>query len=670
MGDLRAVATIGALTTADTADLRAVATGGFLTTDAGNSAQLTDTLGAGEALLIAKSGDADNAEGAGFSESLTVTAGYKVSLADGLGGGEALASVRHGIPVALSTQTLLSDVAQMADGTVWIGHYSSEGIDAPLLRVESYTQSYVGLCGDRAVYETTAQVTEEAGPSAGNGILSLHPDGYALCEGNADDLLHLWRYAAGVWTLAAVGAAEDDTTLAPGSYRLEVIDGTLYALPVESTLTGYALRGSVLQPINWADPLLPVALAEYRSISTPFGAGWTGNRARACRWRNRWLYYDWATMSLRRAGDDWQADLSTYSEFPPMLLSDGSRVIMAGTGLASYHGWDVQAVGGQPAYPETLVGQATVLGASSAATAELDFVPVAGRVTDGQAWALGFRTVDLWESPRFMDTPFLRDWLGRSARLFAIGALTERVCILSATLEWAQARAVPNVLAATLEWSTGVGSSKPSVTDATLEWADGSSTNKPTLTAATLEWSSDLRPSLLSATLEWAEDHARAALTAATLEWATGAGTERPSITAATLEWSAGAGSSKPTVTSATLEWAEQPVTPYLLEATLEWAQVVTTSETVGVCWVTQAAPGALVNAVRLTEVALDSGYTWIVRTDDAAPVEAYGSYTELTPYVLTEVPPGSMVRLGVIGPLADPVPAAILQLYCEPTAI
>ena len=603
----------------------------------------------------------------------------------------------------LSASEIISDLCQMiADETLWLGRYvAAGGMTTPLQQVVGYTTRHIGALGTRDVRKLV-EVTVETPPAfaACRGVLSLHPAGYALVESETGTV-QMWRYASSTWTVAAEadpehglvssGSGPDGTAVypqdvvlpvSPGTYRLEVIDGEVYALPTYSGRfvvgqAGFVLRGAALQPINWADPLLPPVLVEYHATLQPWSEGYLGNRPQTVRWQDHWLYQSYGGRDALLSADDpsCQLALSGFYDWSPMLLTDGLRVLAFGPALSSYHGWDVQRVGGQPGYPTGQVaGQVASYDGQYLIAQPLDLCPVAGRVTGQQVWMLGVDAANLWNDPRYMDEPLLADWLQRPKDIYTMSAL--ELSIASLTIE-AEIRPAVSVASLQMEGLLGATTgATPSMSSLSVSCGGNSATTSPSLASVGVDATTRPAVALSGLQVTGSIRQPNAGLDGLTVEGLLGATSgDTPALGSLTVTCGGDADTTTPSldqllVTGLGLPFvlADSPsLGSFDVEALASGTIVPPDPEIEGVCWLSQT------DATRLaTEVRHVAG---VPLADEAScrvvvGVVEPGDPVDWTQY--QEVPWGSNVLLpeaaetvwvGVIGLLADDVPPVVVQV-------
>lgn len=632
--------------------------------------------------IAASYGAGGTAEGLSATAQASYGAGLLIERAGAGSYGAGLA-----LPVApLSGYTRLSDVAEMADGSVWLGRYDRNGVAAPLLWVNSYTQSYVGLCGDRAVYETTAQVTEQAGAATGRGVLSLHPDGYALAETQAGNL-QLWRYAAGAWSvLTETGAEEVPEAIGAvtvGTYRVEVISGTVYIMPrAGQARRGYRLTGSVLTPLQTADSAaekaLPLAARQYlqatRANTLP---AYSYNYPRSVYWRSRWHWQD--GESLHRLDDEaWSIGF---------LQTGGTWNVQGALTVIGFND-QTYGIGAAPTAGDTAAAALSYYG-NRLQLRPLDMFPLAGRETGGVLWTLGMDAADMWANRAAMVGPggatpeFEKfNWLGTSLRLYSIGRPDPAVGVVVTDCPDDEYNGyyevVPDVVhdgrdvyvsddgEHLIVWDGDTGhwiivdnpgvvvSNSPDPTcDGTYVPNGDTHNGRPVYEQGDgthlIVWDGE----------QWVLIDAPAdgePIDDSNPIYIDGSGPLPLG------PWTDPEGGAGPDVVLA--EPGEPIYTDGSGPVPWQWPDVHEPTEGEGVCWTTRATTGIISTACLVSP--LPHGFRAVIRTDETAAVDDWSSYRALPLFETVTVPPGTMARVGIIGPLASDVPAAKVQLYCE----
>jgi hypothetical protein len=150
----------------------------------------------------------------------------------------------------------LTDVAEMSDGTVWVARASGA---TPLLRLATSARTQVCRLNGCDLALISGTVDEIAGPETVDGVLALHPAGWALAAGEAG--LQVWQYADGVWGVIAIGEASSAGELTLQAIEIEpYVVRNLYQLSLV-----YARRGSALVAVPWDS--VPVKLREMYEAS-------------------------------------------------------------------------------------------------------------------------------------------------------------------------------------------------------------------------------------------------------------------------------------------------------------------------------------------------------------------------------------------------------------------
>jgi len=172
-------------------------------------------------------------------------------------------------------------VAEMADRAVFVGQWLEPGsVSSPLLRLTDMSRRLVASLGRERLEEVDATFTAATCPTTVEGVIALHPAGYAAAV--AGEELQLWEYAAETWSLVAVGAIYSN----PENFHFDLVtaDGEVYLQQWVSDAGAGNLsngkcvvwRGEALVPL--AEEQWPAKLRERAA----FGGA-------AARWRGQWL---------------------------------------------------------------------------------------------------------------------------------------------------------------------------------------------------------------------------------------------------------------------------------------------------------------------------------------------------------------------------------------------
>lgn len=314
----------------------------------------------------------------------------------------------------LTSTADLSDLAQMADSTIWAGRYSATGatITTPLLQVDTYSTEHTGAIGTREVRKlTSVTIVTPVTHAACLGVISLHPAGWALVQMNATHI-QLWQYSSGTWVAVAGalleatsigggGGASDAVsfgnvpTIGPGSLRLEVFGGDVYALGYGSGVKSYVLRGSSLAALTGPREPGYVAgsfppLIEQTFTFTAAG-GFEPAFPIAALYDGQWYVGGNLGHDVTRAGaSDWWFNIANGPEphAGVHIFTDKSRVCAASLHLYSFDpggaGTATEQVGLWASWDGLQLCRST-----------MDCLPLAGRDTGGTIWLLG---VDAWNA--------------------------------------------------------------------------------------------------------------------------------------------------------------------------------------------------------------------------------------------------------------------------------
>jgi hypothetical protein len=303
--------------------------------------------------------------------------------------------------------TNASDACLLAAGTVVVGRWSAAGLTADVLQeLDTYSEATIGAIGPRAVYKlsdaTVSAITQPSGTV--RGVISLHPDGYALVQVD-DTHLALWqRTGAAVWEDVAFGEVEAEGSLSgsvqsddfafygpgapairPGTYRLEVFGGEVWALAFGGGRQSRVLRGSSLVAPKAAD-LLPTAVIQSYSLggNVQVGGQTTAYQGKA-RWRERWCYRGEHGVTLYGETTPWFDLLHFF--FPQPVMADGTAVYGVGLNSNAFRfaqdDWPATCPDGAKAGEWARFDDVRLL------RNDVDCLPLSGRATGGALWMLG-----------------------------------------------------------------------------------------------------------------------------------------------------------------------------------------------------------------------------------------------------------------------------------------
>lgn len=264
-----------------------------------------------------------------LGDELSGTAGIAEAEAEGLG-------ARGTVPVALAEiDGILTDIAEMSDGSVWIGVRDGDG---PFLRIADKARTEICRNHGRVMSRMSCTVEALAGPETADGVVALHPDGWALAVRDdaivgAGLTLMLWQYSGGTWTVAAEGLEDAVPVIENGyGYTLVTYRGEIYVVAMGLTL--YRHRGASLVQSPLAGEMGDlvdigfVGSEQHSYVPGRMAADW---------WRGRWTGVTAAEGASNVLGYwDGQAmrTLCALEERP-------QRVIGSGTDLHLFGAWNL-----------------------------------------------------------------------------------------------------------------------------------------------------------------------------------------------------------------------------------------------------------------------------------------------------------------------------------------
>lgn len=563
----------------------------------------------------------------------------------------------------------LWDIAEMSDGLVYVtstaGFYRLSGEVAltEIARLEG--------CALSAVTSDVEAVAAPAGSAADAVAYYLHPDGWALAWNSGPGALtELWRYSAGAWSLAAVGATGEPT-------GLFVVGGEPY---ISAGAATWSLRGSVLADVTATMPALAqqyaVARAAGNSTPCPFRGAWCNAEIDAG--ADQLMVWRAGAEAECIASPPLGVDVAGFAEYGlPVAFGDGARLHVFCNpyrdGFYPRAGWFILSgfTGRYDEYmsmesdddaiiPSIRGGHAT--GARVWATGSLHWEETDTYVVPVGGWALFRDSV----APQGFGYEVSVDGVVSSGRKVVFLIHAADLAVHDLTLEWAALDHPPTVEAVTLESATGAGLSMPTIGDLTIEWGAGLGAAVPSVEDLSVESMAQARPMVADLSVEWGSPvQSYATAEALTVEWATGAGAALPSVQDLTIEWGAGSGAALPSVEDLAILWSlGERGRPVVGAAVLEWARYngPNVGEGEGVLWLTvddDERPAVAVRVVTDWDMADEAGLRCLVRADgEALDVDAWGSYQAFKPGADTYLEqPGHHLRVGIIGPLAQDPP-------------
>lgn len=544
----------------------------------------------------------------------------------------------------------LWDIAEMSDGLVYVtstaGFYRLSGEVAltEIARLEG--------CALSAVTSDVDAVAAPAGSAADAVAHYLHPEGWALAwTAGPGALTELWRYSAGVWSLAAVGGVESPWDIVLIGDSVYVVNHPAFGIQAHEK------TGSVLTPITVGQGPRNVELHRVCANASPTRpAFWRGGVYTA-----EDVLSDVPTAKILRAAsyNPSSTDTIVTTSAPGGIGRNVPVVVANRSALNAFFcsGWEMEIGGTVVTSTRTNMKWLRFAGLR-VATCDMDAegltaapMIVRGRATGNGAWFVGLAEQGGSRSTK-IDTIFLIH--------------PTDLAVHDLTLEWAALDHPPTVEAVTLESATGAGLSMPTIGDLTIEWGAGLGAAVPSVEDLSVESMAQALPVVADLSVEWGSPvQSYATAEALTVEWATGAGLALPSVQDLTIEWGGGAGAVMPSVDDLAVLWSlGERARPVVGAAVLEWARYngPNVGEGEGVLWLTiddADRPAVAVRVVTDWEIEDEAGLRCLVRADgEALDVDAWGSYQAFRPGADTYLEqPGNHLRVGIIGPLAQDPP-------------
>ena len=349
--------------------------------------------------------------------------------------------------VPFATYPGYSDTCALADGTLCLGRWSATGLtDNVILQVyPGYTQQDVGAIGPVAVIKLAGVNVEAMTCPEGTvrGVISLHPDGWALVQVD-DATLALWQLVGAAWaevarvTLPAGGTTLQNSNdqfsgtgatayIGPGTLRLEVINGDLWALHAAAVnLPQYVLRGSALVPsTSLSLSSLPVSVQQVVQAGVgTWRSGATTAVPFAALWRNGW----WQTGAAPNPTTLQNTTIEGVGSSLPWFLIAADPAVPMGTLTYEYALSDVQLTGAAPYcdlvalygaqlrvvagqdMPDPLIAEWMRYDGQQVYRNLVNCLPLTGRQSNGSLWMLGLDAAAIAaQAPKTLQTGITGD---------------------------------------------------------------------------------------------------------------------------------------------------------------------------------------------------------------------------------------------------------------------